>query len=99
MGQISGYQKSGIKADQCEEECDKYAWCKGYRIKTGNTHECRLLTDYRDATLESAMESDGWHMYNGNRWVEPDEWKDGNYHGQYECYAKIDSGKKFVCTY
>ena len=44
------------------------------------------------------MESDGWRMYNGNRWVEPDEWKDGNYHGQYECYAKIDSGKKFVFT-
>ena len=41
------------------------------------------------------MESDGWRMYNGNRWVEPDEWKDGNYHGQYECYAKIDSGKEF----
>ena len=82
---IAGYQKDVDAYHECEAECDKYDWCKGYRIKRTNTISCRLLTDKKDAEME------GWILFNKDNWVEPEQWIPTEYPSDgpgYKCFVK-----------
>ena len=91
---ISGYHKDVVESkEECEAECGKYDWCKGYRIEIDDScshcdpESCRLLTDKNDVDM-----GEGWDFLNEGNWVEPDQWQESFYTG-YECYVKPAGGK------
>ena len=86
---ISGYQKDLVTYDDCKLACEKYDWCKGFRIKQKNTISCRLLTN-------EYAEIEGWTLFNKGNWVEPENWRGSIWanatNSHYKCYEKIGSG-------
>ena len=86
---ISGYQKQQISHVQCENECQKYHWCRGIRISGSLSQhfgKCRLLTNHK-------TNLPGWTFYNDGNWVEPNNWKET---GDVTCKSAF-SGKTYHC--
>lgn len=74
-------------------ECEKYDWCRGFRVKEKNTISCRLLTN-------KYAEMEGWTLFNKGNWVEPENWRGSIWanasNSHYKCYEKVGSGDNFA---
>ena len=91
---ISGLQKDVPSQEDCSLECERYNWCRGYRISgKDDSLSCRLLTN------EIVSLSDGWEYLDEGNWAEPDKWKE-THNAIVDplpldmCYEKFFVGKK-----